>query len=469
MPTRLDPDPVSSPGRRNRPTTGGRIGVVADALGTPLMPWQAHAAEVGGERLPDGRPAYPITVVSVPRQSGKSVLGRAVCVEGMLARTDARVWSTAQTRNAGRDRWLDGARALRRSPSLGNVTDLRLANGSESVSLPNGGVWRPFAPLPDALHGETSTRVLIDEAWAFDKVRGTELIQAIVPTGLTVPEFQLWIVSAAGDESSEFLADLIDAGVAGAATGAGVAAIVWSADTDAHAPDLVERVIDAHPALGHTVTAESIRTAAEVMEPAEFLRAYGNVWTATSGTLFTGTAVDAVRMPATGAPARPPRIALAADVAPDRGSGSIAAAWNLGDGSPDTTAIVAHGPGVAWLVESARNLTGRYGVPLTLDPVGPTAGLADDAHRAGIPLRRLVTRDVTTAAADYLDAVNLGTVGLVTDPALDAALSIATRRSVGRDAWAFDRRAAAGDLSPLVASAHALYALRRPAAEPYLV
>jgi len=432
------------------------------------MPWQRHAADVGGELLPDGRPAYSVVVVSVPRQAGKSVLGRAVCVEGLTSRPEARVWSTAQTRNAGRDRWLDGARALRRSPALGHVTDLRLANGSESVTLPNGSTWRPFAPLPDALHGETSTRVLVDEAWSFDKVRGTELVQAIMPTGLTVPTFQLWIVSAAGDESSEFLADLLDAGIAGAASGSGVAAIVWQADTDPHAPDLVERVIDAHPALGHTVTADAIRTASDVMDPSEFLRAYGNVWTATSGTLFPGDKVDAVRVEATGAPTRPPRIALAADVAPDRGSASIAAAWNLDDGSPDTVGIVAHGSGVSWVVDAARSLTGRYGVPLTVDPIGPTAGLADDARRAGIPLRTLVTRDVTTAAADLLDAVTSVDVALVSDSSLDAALSIAARRSVGRDSWAFDRRGTAGDLSPLVAASHALYALRRPAAVPYL-
>jgi hypothetical protein len=433
------------------------------------MPWQAHAADVGGERLPDGRPAYSVVVVSVPRQSGKSVLGRAVCVEGMTARPEARVWSTAQTRNAGRDRWLDGARALRRSPILGSVTDLRLANGSESVTLPNGSAWRPFAPLPDALHGETTTRVLVDEAWSFDKVRGTELLQAIMPTGITVPEFQLWIVSAAGDDRSEFLADLLDAGVAGAAAGSGVAAIVWQADTDSSDPDMIERILDAHPALGHTITEDSLRTAVDLMSPDEALRAYGNVWTATSGTLFRGDDVEAVRIAAAGAPARPPRIALAADVAPDRGSASIAAAWSLDDDEPDTVALVAHGSGVSWVLDRARALTSRYGVPLTVDPIGPTAGLADDAKRAGIPTRLLATRDVTTAAADILDAVTRRDLAIVSDPALDAALSIAARRSVGRDAWAFDRRGAAGDLSPLVASSHALYALRRPAASPYLV
>lgn len=462
------PPPSLTPGRRDRPSTGGRIGRVSAALGAPFMPWQEHAAAVGAERLPDGRPAYSVVVVSTPRQAGKSTLARAVCVEGMTARPDARVWSTAQTRNAARDRWQDGARALRRSPVFGAATSLRLANGSESATFTNGATWRPFAPLPDALHGETLTRALIDEAWAFDRVRGTELLQAIIPAGATVPEFQLWIVSAAGTETSEFLADLIGSGETALGTGAGIAAVVWSADTDEHAPDLIERVIAAHPAVGLTIAETTIRDAAATMSPREFLRAFGNRWTATSSVLFPAELVEPGLLPADTRPAAG-RVCLSIDAAPDRGSAALAAAWHDADLGRDVVAVIAHGSGVRWVVELARGATSRYGAPITLDPIGPTAGIADDLRRAGVPVETMTTRDVTTAAADLLDAVTGGTLGVVSDPALLAALSVAARRTVGRDAWAFDRRGAAGDISPLIAATHALYALRRPAPAPFLV
>lgn len=463
------PDPTLTPGRRERPTIGGRIAGVAAALGTPLMPWQKHAAAVGGERLPDGRPAYPVVVVSVPRQAGKSALGHAVCVEGMTARSDARVWSTAQTRNAARDRWMDGARALRRSPAFASATDLRLANGSESVGLPNGSLWRPFAPLPDALHGETTTRVLLDEGWAFDRVRGSELLQAIIPTGATVPEFQLWIVSAAGDDRSEFLADLLAGSEAAALTGAGVAVIAWQAVGAADAPDIVSAVIDAHPAVGYTMTPDAIRAAHAAMpNDAEFLRAFGNVFTATSAGLFTAADTDPVWTPALGAPTGPARMALAVDIAPDRASATIGGAWVNADGE-EIAAVIAHGPGAGWVLDTAATLTRRYAVPLLIDAVGPGAGLADDAKRRGIPHRVLTTREVTTAAADLLEAVKGGTVALFDDTALRAALAVAARRQVGRDAWAFDRRGAAGDITPVVAVSLALSGMRRPAALPYLI
>ena len=48
-------------------STGARVGVVARHLGTPLMPWQQHVADIAGERLDSGAWRYPVVVVTVPR------------------------------------------------------------------------------------------------------------------------------------------------------------------------------------------------------------------------------------------------------------------------------------------------------------------------------------------------------------------------------------------------------------------
>lgn len=69
------------------------------------MPWQIQVAEVAGEVAPDGLPAYPEVVVTVPRQSGKTtlILGREVdraCWWNRpptLGRLPQRVVYTAQT------------------------------------------------------------------------------------------------------------------------------------------------------------------------------------------------------------------------------------------------------------------------------------------------------------------------------------------------------------------------------------
>src|SRR5215207_2302173 len=61
--------------RTDRPTRGGEVGRFAAALGTPLMPWQQHVADVAMEVDPDtGRLVYRRIVLTVPRQSGKTTL-----------------------------------------------------------------------------------------------------------------------------------------------------------------------------------------------------------------------------------------------------------------------------------------------------------------------------------------------------------------------------------------------------------
>jgi hypothetical protein len=50
---------------------GPAVARVANALGTPLMPWQRYVADVGGEVDHRGRFVYPLVIVTVPRQSGR--------------------------------------------------------------------------------------------------------------------------------------------------------------------------------------------------------------------------------------------------------------------------------------------------------------------------------------------------------------------------------------------------------------
>ena len=73
-----------TPRRPDRATLGGAVAEVAEALGTPLMPWQRHVVDVALELRPDGIPAYRQVTLSVPRQSGKSTLLAALMVHRLL-------------------------------------------------------------------------------------------------------------------------------------------------------------------------------------------------------------------------------------------------------------------------------------------------------------------------------------------------------------------------------------------------
>jgi hypothetical protein len=171
-----------TPGRRS---DGRAIGVLAASMGRPLAPWQQLVADVATERLDDGSWAYQVVVVTVPRQSGKTTLITPFASHRCLICPDALTWYTAQTRQDARDNFGEAVKLLKRSPLRPPRTKVRLSNGSEGVTYPGGATWRVFAPTPDALHGKANEQVTVDEAWAFDGVRGLALEQAILPTFTT--------------------------------------------------------------------------------------------------------------------------------------------------------------------------------------------------------------------------------------------------------------------------------------------
>ena len=91
-----------------RPPFGGRVGhIAAHVMDTPLMPWQQYVADVALEldRERPGEWAYTTVIVSVPRQSGKTALMRAVAADRLLSYRDHIIQMTAQTGKDARKRW----------------------------------------------------------------------------------------------------------------------------------------------------------------------------------------------------------------------------------------------------------------------------------------------------------------------------------------------------------------------------
>jgi Phage terminase-like protein, large subunit len=150
-------EPMSAPPRYattrdvSRPTIGPATARIAALLGYNLLPWQRLVADVAGEVDPaTGRMAYEMVLVTVPRQSGKSTLVRALGVQAALAE-GGRAWYSAQTRNDARDGWMDAVEAVTRSP-LAPAVQVRLTNGSEALRVSStGGTFRVFAPTPGGL------------------------------------------------------------------------------------------------------------------------------------------------------------------------------------------------------------------------------------------------------------------------------------------------------------------------------
>lgn len=477
----------ATPRSPDRPTYGAAIAKLSDALGFPFMPWQRTVADVATELLPDGSWAYGTVVVHVQRQAGKTTEVGPVSLHRGIIRPRGRTWFTAQTRQDARDTWLDVASTVRLS-RLASMFKVRESNGSESITGPAGGTFRVFAPVEDALHGKANELVTVDEAWAFDAVDGAALLQAIRPT-FTTTGGQLWVVSAGGTASSEWLAGYVAAGRASveADRREGVAYFEWSLPGDQvervaeglqrDAPpelraDAFALLLAAHPAHGYTLKPKALADALEDMSVSEFLRAYGNIWTASTERIIAEHLWNAARVEEWAAP-EPGSVALAFACSPDRSDAAIGAAWRDTPAGEVRVDVVDRRPGSGWLADRVRELDRKWRpVAIGHDGAGPVLDIADELRRDGLVLAPTKTRDYAAACSGFLAGVVDRRLAHPGRPALDEAVANASRRPLGDGLWAWSRRDSAGSIASLEAATVAAWTYDHrppPATRPVIV
>jgi hypothetical protein len=427
-------------------------------MGKPFMGWQRYVADVALEVDAAGRFAYQLVVVTVPRQSGKSLLFGVVLDHRALVVPRARAWFTQQSGKHAVD-WLLNEHWPLLAPFVPHV-HLRRAAGSEHVKwVRSGGLIRPFPPTPDGLHSKVSDLVVVDEPWAFDLVHGRALDAAVVPTTATRPNAQVWKVSTAGDAASTWWLGTVEAGRAAAAADRreGVAFFEWAC------PDHLDPTEPAswplyHPAYGQTIGAEAMAGALEMLGPDEFARAYGNRWVSTTSRViplgaWRAAAEDGVELPGPG------EVALAFDVAIDRSDGVIVAGWRDG-AAQGHVEIVDYRDGAGWIPERLAELVAKWRPSVVAyGEGGPAIDVADVARRAGVDVVPLSAKDYVAACLGFLEALTTEppTVGVRRHEALDAAAAGAARRAYG-DTWVWSRRQSGTSIAPLTAATVALWA-----------
>ena len=419
------------------------------------MPWQAQVANVAGELLPDtGLPAYREVRVSVPRQSGKTTLILVVEVDRSLSWGAAqRTLYAAQDRNNSRAKWEEQCELLGRS-TLRSTFKARRQTGMERMEFKaTGSTVGITASGESSGHGQTLDLGVIDEAFAQKDER---LVQAFRPAMVTRRAAQMWIVSTMGTEESTFLHDRVDDGRARVEAGetSGVAYFEWSAcdDDDQDDPAVWWRCM---PALGHTVSEDTIQADHDAMPPDEFSRAYMNRRTGGGRPIFDAGTWQACRTDGQlgGVPC------FAVDVTPDRAWASIGVAgW--GGGRRPLVEIVEHRPGTDWVVERLQELYRRWAPwPVIIDPASPAGSLLVDLASLAVKVETVAAREYAQACGQFYDAVVGGAVCHLDQPVLNAAVAAARKRQLG-DAWAWARRSG-GDVSPLVAVTLARWGLAR--------
>lgn len=448
------------------------------------MPWQRHVVDVAMEIDPNtGRLYYGEVVLTVPRQSGKTVSILALAVHRALAPNTGQwmagpqnIVYTAQTRNDARKKWEDDHVVALKKSIFKNRFTVRLTNGSEAIKWRNQSKHGLTASTEKSGHGSTIDLGFVDEAFAQEDTRQE---QAMKPAMITRQGKQLWVVSTAGTPKSTYLRGKVDRGRKRVLEGqdSRVAYFEWSAPDDAD-PASHDTWHACMPALGHTVTIEAIQSDFDGMDLDDFCRAYLNQWrdgkapTRVISVADWESSKDELSQLAD--PEHDP-IALAVDVTPDSNFAALSLAGIRDDGL-EHIEVVNHKPGTAWVVARIVEICGRRKViGVALDPAGPAGALLPELEVAleafaltrdgyEVPVTKTTARDMAQACGglyaacvppaeptfdddgDPVPFVN--TLRHRGQASLDAALGAALKRPLG-DAWAWSRKTA-GDICPLV-------------------
>ncbi|TLQ45765.1 terminase [Streptomyces marianii] len=464
-----------TPRRPEFPTLGGKVARVMTALGFTPMPWQRYVWDVALEIDPaTGVFAYRNVGLSVPRQQGKTQGLLAVKVHRASAYKRQRIVYAAQTRSMARERWEDEFWATIEASRIARRFVARKQNGHEAIiSRATRSRIGITSNTEKAGHGPPLDLGVIDEAFAHEDDR---LEQAFSPAMLTRPLAQLWWASAGGTDKSVFLnkkrtagRELIEqlwrTGVHGR-----TAYFEWFAPEDMPRDDPATWWATL-PALGYTVTEETIRAELETLDPAEFDRAYLNRTRKQSPPADPN--VPKAKWPGLADQLSKPvgPMAFAVDVSQDRSQATIAMAVRRLDGRVHVE-VMDRRPGTDWVVPALTRLH-KLWQPLVVaiaSSGSPAGSLIDDIVAAGITvpedkskphrghLAVMRTNDLVEACGQMADAMTQGTAVHLDQVPLTAAVNGARSRRVG-DAWTLDRTASLRDVAPFVAVIEARWAL----------
>jgi hypothetical protein len=275
---------------------------------------------------------------------------------------------------------------------------------------------------------------------------------------ITRPNTQLCVISTAGwlDEAP-FLWEKIKRGRL--LVPSRVAYFEWSAEDDAD-PEDPATWWSCMPALGHTITEDSIRGELDGMALPDFRRAYLNQWVPKPVDADVAV-LDMVTWHASADPesAAVDPVTFALEVGDDREWSCVSVGGKRADGLWHG-AVVDYRRGTEWVVDRAAELWRKWSPSaFVIDPSSPAGSLIPLLEARGVVVTKVTTREVSQACGQFYDFVRQGDFRHRDDPALNVAVRSATRRTTG-DLWRFERRSST-DISPLLSVVIALWVASR--------
>lgn len=444
-------------------SSGQEATELAASAGLILDPWQAFSLDVMlGERADGKWSAFEFGLL-VARQNGKGGVLEARELAGMFLFGERLLLHTAHEFKTAQEAFLrikaliDNTDDLRRK-----VARVRTSHGEEGIELLGkygGARLRFLARSKSSGRGFTGDLLIFDEAQELP----SSAVGAALPTLSARPNPQVAYTGTvpAPEDNSEHFTSVRDRGRAGGDPS--LAWLEWSPGDDPDAIDLDDRQVwsESNPGLGfERITEEAIERERTALSDDTFARERISIWARRGHTTVVSMDVW-TQLADPDSQAQDP-VAFAIDVTPDRASASIAMAGMRLDGLHHVE-VVDNRRGTGWVAERMAELVERWHpIDVVLDASGPAGSLIAPLAEKGIEPAVISAKEMAQACGDIYDAVRDRTLRHIGQPKLTVALEAARKRPLG-DAWAWHRKDATTDISPLVAVTLARFGFRRHA------
>jgi hypothetical protein len=455
-------------------------------LGWRLFPWQDEVVDVSGEYHPQTKiPLYRTVGVSVSRQNGKTTLVCSRIARGLI-QPRATIAYTAQDRGLARTKWEEHINILMDTPFAERVDHVDRTNHREMLVMQNGSRYLPVTPSSKKAGRSLSIDLaIIDEAHAHNDM---SVVSAIAPAMAAKAHAQIWLLSNAGDSASGLWRHYTDVGRLEVDNDASTMCWFEWCPENIDNDDLQFSHLawtQANPSLGLPggVIEQALSDGALTMDKDTFFREHLNIWMDSADILgidaitWGGCRNDAAKVGV--------EVCFGLDFTPERDRGALCAAGKLVGEDGDVLTpleVIEAGANVELLINRAAEVANTWNASIIIDRGSPAASaipalerlthyqdrkLKDKAHRVKV----ISLTELTRACGSFYDAAVHARLSHLGDYRLTDAVISATKRKAG-EAWRWDRRGDAADITPLMAATLARWGVTTapaPVAKSYSV
>lgn len=412
--------------------------------------------------------------LACPRQNGKNGIIEMRELFGMVGRGERFLHTAHEVKTARKAfrrlqhffgyRVNDPAAAYPELNAL--VAEIRNVNGQEAIRLRNGGSVEIVARSKGSGRGYTVDVLVIDEAQEMSE----EDLEALMPTTSSAPLGNpQWILTGTPPgpkvNGEVFTRTRLEA-LSGHARR--LCWHEWSCDGAIDLDDH-EQWRQANPALGGRLQFDVVEGERSRFSDDGFARERLGMWAGAASLAVVDA--ESWASVADASSVALDRLALGLDVDPDRTVASVALAGQRADGLWHVE-LDEQRKGVGWLVPYVQQLLAANPNvrAVVIDKASPAASLIDALGSERVRTTTTTSREYASACGQFFDGVHEQWLHHIDQPQMNAALAAARKRPLG-DAWAWNRKNAASDITPVVAATLALWGaqaskVKRPARKP---